>query len=267
MTDTDASREQRLTDAFVSLADRLVKAFDVADLYTDLALACVDFLDVTAAGLMLVDAGGRLRLMGASTERARLLELMEIQSDRGPCLDCHRAGAPVLVPDIAAQRARWPEFVDVALRVGYRSAYALPMRVGAQTIGALNVFDEDVDAVTAELLRLGQALADVATVAIIQQRAIQNGEELAAQLQNALNSRVAIEQAKGLLAGRLGLDMPAALHPAARLCTGDPAAALRRGAGPGHRAGSTRPSCPGPWDPRSSGHSALSTVSVQVNNG
>ena len=265
MTDADTSREQRLTDAFVSLADRLVKAFDVADLYTDLALACVDFLGVTAAGLMLVDAGGRLRLMGASTERARLLELMEIQSDRGPCLDCHRAGAPILVPDIAAQRARWPEFVDVALRVGYRSAYALPMRVGAQTIGALNVFDEDVDAVTTELLRLGQALADVATVAIIQQRAIQNGEELAAQLQTALNSRVAIEQAKGLLAGRLGLDMPAAftlLRAYARatqqLLSAVAQALVTERLDPAE--------LPRTVELKTSGGSPLSTVSVQVNN-
>src|SRR6266516_5559272 len=127
MTESPVSRESRLAEAFVTLADTLVSDFDVADLFHALAGACVEVLEVTAAGLMLVDVSGRLRVMSSSSERSRLLELMEIQNDEGPCLDCHREGAPVLVADLAAQRARWPSFADEAIRVGFRPVYALPI--------------------------------------------------------------------------------------------------------------------------------------------
>src|SRR5256885_485415 len=110
MTESTRSRERRLAETFVALTDTLVTDFDVADLFHDLAGACVELLDVTAAGLMLVDVSGRLRVMSSSSERSRLLELMEIQNDEGPCLDCHREGAPVLVADLSAERARWPSF-------------------------------------------------------------------------------------------------------------------------------------------------------------
>ena len=210
MTESPMSRESRLAEAFVTLADTLVTDFDIADLFHDLAGACVELLEVTAAGLMLVDASGRLRVMSSSSERSRLLELMEIQNDEGPCLDCHREGRPVLVADLAAQRARWPGFAEEAMRVGFGAVYALPMRLRSDTIGALNLFHRDPDTITEATLRIGQALADVATIAILQQRAAQAREELAQQLQTALNSRVIIEQAKGLLAERQHADMPTA---------------------------------------------------------
>ena len=178
MTESPTSRENRLAEVFVALADTLVTDFDIADLFHDLAGACVELLEVTAAGLMLVDAGGRLRVMSSSSERSRLLELMEIQNDEGPCLDCHREGAPVLVADLAAQRARWPGFAEEAIRVGFGAVYALPMRLRSDTIGALNLFHRDPDTITDATLRIGQALADVATIAILQQRAAQAREEL-----------------------------------------------------------------------------------------
>src|SRR6266496_6496238 len=127
MGESHSEREQRLADVFVTLADTLVTDFDVVDLFNNLAEACVELLAVTAAGLMLVDVHGHLRVMASSSERSRLLELMEIQNDEGPCLDCHREGAPVLVADLAAQRARWPSFADEAIRVGFRPVYALPI--------------------------------------------------------------------------------------------------------------------------------------------
>jgi GAF domain-containing protein len=195
---------------FVALTDTLVADFDVADLFHDLAGACVELLEVSAAGLMLVDLSGRLRVMSSSSERSRLLELMEIQNDEGPCLDCHREGVPVLVADLAAERARWPSFADEAIRVGFAAVYALPMRLRSDTIGALNLFHRDPDTITEATLRIGQALADVATIAILQQRAVQAREELSEQLQTALNSRVIIEQAKGVLAERQQIDMSAA---------------------------------------------------------
>ena len=212
MTESPWSREHRLAEAFVTLADTLVTDFDVADLFHDLAGACVELLEVTAAGLMLVDVSGRLRVMSSSSERSRLLELMEIQNDEGPCLDCHREGAPVLVADLTAERARWPSFADEAIRVGFRAVYALPMRLRADTVGALNLFHRDPDTITEATLRIGQALADVATIAILQQRAVQARDELSQQLQTALNSRVIIEQAKGVLAERLHIDMSTAFN-------------------------------------------------------
>jgi GAF domain-containing protein len=197
---------------FVTLADTLVTDFDVADLFHDLAGACVELLEVTAAGLMLVDASGRLRVMSSSSERSRLLELLEIQNDEGPCLDCHREGRPVLVANLAAQRGRWPSFAEEAMRVGFGAVYALPLRLRSDTIGALNLFHRDPDTITEATLRIGQALADVATIAVLQQRATQAREELAQQLQTALNSRVIIEQAKGVLAERQHADMPTAFN-------------------------------------------------------
>ena len=207
-----SSREQRLAEVFVMLADTLVTGFDVVGLFDDLAGACVELLDVTAAGLMIVDPAGRLRVMASSSERSRLLELLEIQNDEGPCLECHRTGAPVLSADLAAENGRWPTFTLEATRVGFGAAYALPMRLRQETIGALNLFHRDSHAVTTASLRTAQALADIATIGILQQRAVQASAELADQLQTALNSRLVIEQAKGLLSEREKTDMAAAFE-------------------------------------------------------
>lgn len=207
MSDLGPSRESRLADAFASLAGTLVNGFDIADLFLDLAGSCVELLDVTAAGLMLVDANGRLRVMASSSERSRLLELMEIQNDEGPCLDCHQSGTAVIASDLAASRDRWPNFTAEAMRVGFRAIYALPMRLRSNTIGALNLFHREPDLLAEPVLRIGQALADVATIAILQQRAVQSSLEISNQLQTALDTRVVIEQAKGVVAGRLGVDM------------------------------------------------------------
>lgn len=210
MSDTTISREHRLADVFVTLADTLVGGFDLVGLFDDLAGACVDLVDVTAAGLMLVDASGRLRVMASSSERSRMLELLEIQNDEGPCLDCYRGGESVLVEDLAAENGRWPRFSEEATRVGFGAVYALPMRLRDETIGALNLFHRDPHAVPPARLQLAQAFADVATIGILQQRAVHSRDELAEQLQTALNSRLIIEQAKGVLAERGGLDMVAA---------------------------------------------------------
>jgi transcriptional regulator with GAF, ATPase, and Fis domain len=205
-------REHRLADVFVTLADTLVNGFDLVGFFDDLAAACVDLLDVSAAGLMLVDPGGRLRVLASSSEQSRMLELLEIQNDEGPCLDCYRAGQPVLVDDLTADARRWPTFAVEAARVGFGAAYALPMRLRDETIGALNLFHHSANAVSEAAIRLGQAFADVATIGILQHRAIQRGADLADQLQTALNSRLTIEQAKGVLAEREQVDMAAAFE-------------------------------------------------------
>ena len=205
-------REHRLADVFVTLADTLVNGFDVVGLFDDLAGACVELLEVTAAGLMLVDPAGRLRVMASSNERSRLLELLEIQNDAGPCLDCYHSGRTVLVGDLAGTNGRWPEFSEEAGRFGFAAVYALPMRLRDETIGALNLFHQRPNAISEAGLRLAQAFADVATIGILQQRAVQRSVDLAGQLQAALNSRLIIEQAKGVLAERENLDMPDAFE-------------------------------------------------------
>ena len=220
MAQQPMSREHQLADVFVTLADTLVSGFDVVGLFDDLTGACVDLLGVTAAGLMLVDPGGRLRVMASSSERSRLLELLEIQNDEGPCLDCWHTAQPVLVADLATEARRWPTFTAEATRVGFGAVYALPMRLRTETIGALNLFHRDPHALDPHDIRLAQALADVATIGILQQRAVRASSELADQLQNALNTRLIIEQAKGVLAERAQIDMAQAFDLLRRYARG-----------------------------------------------
>jgi ANTAR domain/GAF domain len=196
-------RERRLGETFVELADTLVDDFDVIDFLQVLAVRCVELLDVAAAGIVLADQDGSLRTMAASDERARLLELFEVQNDEGPCRDCYQLGAAVVNIDLDGARERWPQFAPHAIARGFRSANALPLRLRSQVIGSLNLFHADAGGLDSAELRTAQALADAATIGILQQRTIRRGEVVAGQLQAALTSRIIIEQAKGVLAERL----------------------------------------------------------------
>ena len=196
-----------LSETFVELTDTLVAGFDVIDFLHVLTDRSVQLLDVSAAGLLLADPRGELRVVAASSEAARLLELFQLQNDQGPCLDCFRAGLPVAAVDLAAAAARWPRFAPAARRAGFAAVQALPMRLREQVIGALNLFRADAGALAPADVRIGQALADVATISLLHERSMRHSDTLNEQLQTALNSRVIIEQAKGKLAERLGLDM------------------------------------------------------------
>ena len=201
------TREAALARTFVELADTLVDDFDVIDLLTRLADRCVDVLDVDAAGIMLAAPDGPLRVMASSSEAMRVLELYEIQAQEGPCLECYTTRQPVLNQDLAAVDGRWPRFAAEAVAAGYRSAHALPMRLRGSVIGALNLFRADTGAMRAADIEVAQSFADVATIAILQHRAAHEAQILNDQLTHALNSRVVIEQAKGMIAERTGLDM------------------------------------------------------------
>ena len=194
--------EQQLAEAFVDLADTLVTDYDVVELMQRLSEHFVTLLDATAAGLLLADPRGNLQVMAASAEQSRLLELFQVQNDEGPCLDCYRTGAPVQVADLAADDQPWPAFAARALEAGFRSVQALPMRLRDEVIGTVNLFGASPGVIDDAALRVGQALADVATIGILQERALHRAEILAEQLQTALNSRVIIEQAKGLIAAK-----------------------------------------------------------------
>jgi ANTAR domain/GAF domain len=166
----------------------------------------VELLDVSAAGLLLADPRGELRVVAASSEAARLLELFQLQSDQGPCLDCFRSGQPVACIDLSAD-PRWPQFARQAGQAGFSAVQALPMRLRDQVISALNLFRGTVGAFDPEVVHVGQALADVATISLLHDRSMRRTDTLNEQLQTALNSRVVIEQAKGKLAERLGIDV------------------------------------------------------------
>lgn len=201
-SETSRAREQSIAETFVRLADTLVDDYDVVDLLDHLVDSCVRLLEVTAAGLLLDDQRGNLALVASSSEESRLLEIFQIQSNEGPCLDCVRSGTAILSADLAADREHWPTFVPEALAAGFRSVTAVPLRLRDVTIGGLNMFGARPEPLSEDDRRLAQALADVATIGILQQRSAHRTSLVAEQLQRALNSRVLIEQAKGVLAER-----------------------------------------------------------------
>ena len=195
-----------LSDTFVELTDTMVAGFDVIDFLHVLTDRSVQLLDVDAAGLLLADPRGELRVVAASSEAARLIELFQIQNDEGPCLDCFRSGQPVHAADLAVATQRWPQFAPTARQAGFEAVQALPMRLREQVIGALNLFRASPGPFAPVDVRVGQALADVATISLLHERNMHRSDTLNEQLQTALNSRVIIEQAKGKLAERLSID-------------------------------------------------------------
>jgi len=202
-----AAREDLLARTFVDVADTLVADFDIVDFLTVLTVRCVELFDLAASGLMLSDTADGVRVAASSNDRMQLLELFELQHDEGPCLDCFRSGEAVSCDDLGEAIERWPRFVPEADSAGYASVYAVPMRLRNQVIGSLNLLGADRAALDAAGLVEAQALADVATIGILQHRAASEQRLLAQQLQYALQSRILVEQAKGVLAEYGHVDM------------------------------------------------------------
>lgn len=201
------NRQALTATTFVEIVDALVDDFDVIEVLTLLSSRCVDLLDAAAAGILLADADGHLRVIGASNEEIGLLELFQIQNDEGPCLDCFRSGDVIIEADLTSGKSRWPRFASESVRAGFPSVCAVPMRLNKQILGCLNLFMSEPELLPATEVALAQALADVASIAIVQDRAIRDAAIREDQLQHALNSRIAIEQAKGMIAERAGVDM------------------------------------------------------------
>ena len=198
-------REAQVIDTFLALTDTLVGDFDSLDMLTMLSERSVELLDVTAAGVILTDGtgpDGALSVAAASTERTRLLEVFAVGIDAGPCVDCVRSGQPVISEDLSRSgaRDRWPHYTQGALDAGFRATHALPMRLRGDVVGVLTLLHTDQHTLTDVDTRLGQALADAATIGLLHERAVRRAETVTEQLQHALHSRVIIEQAKGVLA-------------------------------------------------------------------
>ena len=201
-----ATRQTLIAAAFVDIVDTLISDFDVIEVLTLLSSRCVGLLDAAAAGILLADSNGHLRVIGASTEQIELLELFQVQNDEGPCLDCLHTGKVGRYSD-AEIVSRWPQFAAFCLDAGFASVCAVPLRLKAQVLGCLNIFVTDPAGLSDSDVSLAQALADVASIAIVQEQATRNAATREGHLQFALDSRIAIEQAKGMVAERRSIDM------------------------------------------------------------
>lgn len=197
---------EKLSDVFVEVADTLVADFDLVDFLHNLTERAAMICDALAAGILLADSHGDLQYIAASSEQAELVELFQIQKSEGPCFDCFRIRAPVVNSDLSSATDRWPSFSPRAIEAGFSSVHAIPMRLRDDVIGTLNIFGSDTGRFDLADVRVVQALADVATIAILQERSVQRAETLTEQLQGALNSRITIEQAKGALSKLRAMD-------------------------------------------------------------
>jgi GAF domain-containing protein len=196
---------QRLARVFVELADTLVESFDPVDFLQLLTDRCVELLDVDGAGILLAEPGGALRWVALSPEGGRLVELVELEGLEGPCLDCLRTGRALPNVDLDTAHDRWPLFAPAAVQAGFAVSHALPLRLRGQVLGALALLTDRTCRWDDERLAVAQAMADVATIGLLHERAVREQTVLAAQLQAALDSRVLIEQAKGVLAAHAGI--------------------------------------------------------------
>jgi GAF domain-containing protein len=202
-------RDEWLARTFVELADTLVADFDLIEFLSMLADRCVELLGSAEVGLVLVGPRG-LQVMASSSERMKVTELLEVQFEEGPCFECARIGLPVLNQQLASADSRWPRFTPKARESGFQMVHAVPLRLRDEVIGAMNVFDTSLHEMTLTESNLLRAFADAATIGILQERTVKQHSDLSIQLQGALNSRIAVEQAKGVVAERLKVDMDTA---------------------------------------------------------
>lgn len=205
-----ASREEKLNLAFVRVADTLTADFDIIELLHTLLNECTVILDVQAGGIMLTDGSGDLQLMAATSERADFVEMMQLNAGAGPCLDCFAEGRTISVADIDADGHEWPSFRTAALDRGFNSVHAVPMRLRGRILGTMNLFGTEIGLLTKRDAAVAQALADVASIGILQERSIRETAIIADQLQRALSSRILLEQAKGVLSATGSMDVETA---------------------------------------------------------
>jgi GAF domain-containing protein len=206
------SREETLIRSLVEMADSLVDDYDVIDQLTLLADRCVKIVGASAAGVMLVSSSGKLQLVASSSEAMRVLEVFELQANEGPCLDAFRLGEYIEQKNLEPGIGPWPHFTPLALDAGYRSVSAVPLRLRTTVIGALNLFHHGSTALDPADIQVVRAFADLATISVLHHQTVTQAQRLNEQLTYALNSRVVVEQAKGVLAERAGIDLAEAFE-------------------------------------------------------
>ncbi|GAA1952763.1 GAF and ANTAR domain-containing protein [Microbacterium deminutum] len=209
---TSRTREQELVETFVDLADTLVVGYDIVDLLYRLVTRCARTLEAADAGILLPNLDGQLEVVASTSERSHLISLLQLDAGEGPCVDAYQTGRLVTVDDIAATYARWPTFAVSAAKLGYQSMHAIPLRLRADTIGSLNLFSDRPGPLNPDDAIAAQALADIATIGILHERALRESDIAREQLQHALDSRVIIEQAKGILSHTDRIDMDEAFQ-------------------------------------------------------
>ncbi|CAL4859600.1 GAF and ANTAR domain-containing protein [Microbacterium sp. MM2322] len=205
-------REKQLIDTFVEIADTMVGGYDVVDLLYRLVSRCSVIFAAADAGILLRIDGQPLEVVASTTERSQLVSLLQLSADEGPCVDAYRSGEPVTVNDIASIRERWPDFAERAGALGYNWMHAVPLRLRDEVIGSLNLFGDGSESLSAEDARAARGLADIATIGILHEQAFREADLARTQLQQALDSRVVIEQAKGVLAHQHNIDMDEAFQ-------------------------------------------------------
>jgi transcriptional regulator with GAF, ATPase, and Fis domain len=209
---TAQPREALLAETFVVLADSMVAGYDVVDLLQTLVERCAFLFDAADAGIILADSSGQLEVIASTSERSHLIELMQLRAGEGPCVEAYISGKVVSVPDVAAVEDRWPLFAARAAELGYTAVHSNPLRLRTETIGALNLFRDRPGELSQQDVAASQAMADVATIGILQERAFREADLTQRQLRHALESRVVIEQAKGVVAHTRGVDMDEAFR-------------------------------------------------------
>jgi hypothetical protein len=209
MTDT---QEEWLASTFVELADTLVADFDVVEFLTMLVARCTSYLDGPEVGLAVANHNGKLRVLASSTERMKLLELVEVQNDEGPCRDSYHTGRQIINLQVDGVEFLWPQFIPMARAAGFLMLHAFPMKLRGTSIGAINIIDSTPRSITTHEAAMVQAFADVATIGILQERTASDSAVLTSQLSKALSTRVVIEQAKGVVAEHLKLTMDEAFN-------------------------------------------------------
>jgi len=205
-------RSERLFDAFAVLADTLVAGYDVIDLLNTLVETCHELLDVDSAGILLLTAHDGLEVVASTSEANSVVEFMQLDADAGPCLECFRTRSVVSLPDVDVDSGRWPEFAATARAEGIHSVYAIPLRLRDTTIGTLNLMRNERGELNHHDIKAAQALADVATIGILQERSARDGSAVRDQLQRALSSRIIIEQAKGVVSETSSVSMDIAFQ-------------------------------------------------------
>jgi hypothetical protein len=209
---TSPTRESLLLETFVTLADSLVVGFDTLDLLQVLVEKCTTLFDAADAGIILANVHGDLEVISSTSERSRLIGLLQLGIDEGPCVEAYRTSAVVSVVDLAEMESRWPRFAEAARESGYASVHAIPLRLRGTALGSLNLFRESTGRLNESDAVAAQALSDVATISILQERALRETDLARDQLQRALDSRVVIEQAKGVVSYTHDLDMDEAFR-------------------------------------------------------